>query len=173
MIYSIWGYIMSYGHKERCKYGHLYGADARWQTNWKGYQCRVCRECARLRMQQRRESPEAKAEGARRTAKWRQAHPEKYRAGWQRTEAVKKQVLLEARAGGCIQCGEKRTPCLDFHHRQGSDKLGNIGEFRKFGIQRLKAEIAKCDVLCANCHRWHHELERRQRRSTITNSLEG
>lgn len=54
----------------------------------------------------------------------------------------------------CQICAEWRPECLQFHHRNPQEKSFNIGEWIKKGvsIETLQAEIAKCDVLCANCH---------------------
>jgi hypothetical protein len=54
---------------------------------------------------------------------------------------------------GCIDCGYRRHPAaLHFDHRDPSTKRFEIAK----GITRnwavLLAEIAKCDVRCANCH---------------------
>lgn len=56
---------------------------------------------------------------------------------------------------GCMDCGESDPVVLDFDHRPGTDKEGNIGSYRSLGwsIERLTKEIKKCDVVCANCHR--------------------
>jgi len=146
-----------------CTNGHLYDTKTSyWKVNWKGYKCRVCRECQRLRMARDRENPERKKADAEKTARWRAANPEKNKASWHRVEQAKRQLLLDARAGGCIKCGEMDASCLDFHHRDPAEKEGHIGEFRKFGMKRLLAEIEKCDVLCANCHRKFHRDERKQ-----------
>lgn len=51
----------------------------------------------------------------------------------------------------CIDCGLKYPPeCMDFDHVRGK-KLFTIGERRR--QSGLLAEIAKCDLVCANCHR--------------------
>lgn len=47
---------------------------------------------------------------------------------------------------------------LDFDHRPGEDKLFSIGTTIarwSFDVwhRKVMAEIAKCDVVCANCHR--------------------
>lgn len=147
--------------KTHCKHGHEFPANARWVTNWKGYDCRWCDACAVIRMRRKRENPAFKANEAAKSQRWRETHPVEYKAAYTREAETKKQILLDARIGGCIKCGEKDPACLDFHHRNGKlDKLGNIGTFRKFGKQRILDEIAKCDVLCANCHRKHHRDER-------------
>lgn len=146
--------------RTHCKHGHEFPADARWTTNWRGYSCRVCNECQRLRMARKREKPEFRTVQAENTRRWRENNPEAYKAAYTNTELGKRRLLLDARAGGCQKCGEKDPSCLDFHHRDPSTKEGHIGEFRRFGKARLLAEIAKCDVLCANCHRKHHRDER-------------
>lgn len=56
---------------------------------------------------------------------------------------------------GCMDCGYRAHPAaLDFDHRPGEIKLFNIGEeIGNRSRQSLWEEIAKCDVVCANCHR--------------------
>jgi hypothetical protein len=56
---------------------------------------------------------------------------------------------------GCSVCGYAAHPAaLDFNHVRG-DKLFNVSQDPKMALHRLLAEIDKCDVLCANCHRVH------------------
>jgi hypothetical protein len=45
---------------------------------------------------------------------------------------------------------------LDFDHRPGTKKLFGVATGFRFGVQTLLDEIAKCDVVCANCHRMRH-----------------
>lgn len=57
----------------------------------------------------------------------------------------------------CVDCGETDPVVLEFDHREDEVKRFNIAD--RMGAQRLtswaniQAEIAKCDVRCANCHR--------------------
>jgi hypothetical protein len=60
---------------------------------------------------------------------------------------------------GCADCGTMAGR-LDFHHRQGQDKLFNISQRLLFDWNRLMSEIFKCDVLCAPCHTKRHWSER-------------
>lgn len=61
----------------------------------------------------------------------------------------------------CARCPETDPACLDFHHRDGNEKEISVACALSAGwtINRLIAEIDKCEVLCANCHRKHHAAE--------------
>jgi len=70
------------------------------------------------------------------------------------TRARRRQFLWDYRAAHpCVECGMDAPRCLQFAHRPGTDKQFNICDTRITVSQtRLEAEIAKCDVKCANCH---------------------
>jgi hypothetical protein len=55
----------------------------------------------------------------------------------------------------CIVCGESDPVVLDFDHRDSGHKRGNICDMSRcsLGLETIKEEIGKCDILCANCHR--------------------
>lgn len=52
----------------------------------------------------------------------------------------------------CIDCGEKRIPCLEFDHL--NDKKYHVSYLVSHGysIKMIKEEIEKCVIRCANCH---------------------
>lgn len=54
----------------------------------------------------------------------------------------------------CVDCGEADMRMLDFDHVRGK-KSGEISRMMNIGCSwsTIKAEIAKCEVRCANCHR--------------------
>ena len=53
----------------------------------------------------------------------------------------------------CVDCGNLFPPvCMDFDHVNG-EKVANISEMKTYTMERIKEEIAKCDIVCANCHR--------------------
>jgi transcription elongation factor Elf1 len=62
----------------------------------------------------------------------------------------------------CEHCGESHVGCLTFHHVDRDDKTGDIPALMRYGVKRVKAEIAKCIVLCANCHMKLHWEEHRE-----------
>jgi hypothetical protein len=53
----------------------------------------------------------------------------------------------------CVDCGEADPVCLDFDHRDPALKVFAVARAFDFSLKRVQAEIAKCDVRCANCHR--------------------
>jgi hypothetical protein len=74
-------------------------------------------------------------------------------------QRVLKAAAVACMGGRCAECaGEFPLPVFDFHHL--GDKLGGpsvlIGNA---SIPRIAAELAKCVLLCANCHRMEHANE--------------
>ena len=59
---------------------------------------------------------------------------------------------------GCKICGEHRPWCLDLHHVNGDDKERAISDMLRKNVSwtKILVELAKCEVLCANCHRDYH-----------------
>ena len=149
--------------KERthCKFGHLYdGSNTGWKLNRKGYLCRECKECSKLRMRRKREKPDFLEREAAAMRQWRAANPERDRQNWIANRRAKKEWLDSLKVK-CGKCGETHVACLEFHHRNPAEKdfLLSVG-VAKYTLARLQAEVDKCDVICANCHRKLHYDER-------------
>jgi hypothetical protein len=55
----------------------------------------------------------------------------------------------------CVDCGEKDILVLEFDHKDRNSKVGDINTIIKtYGsLKKVKDEISKCDIRCANCHR--------------------
>lgn len=53
----------------------------------------------------------------------------------------------------CVDCGESDPIVLEFDHRDDVIKVANISGMVCLRWEKVVAEIAKCDVRCANCHR--------------------
>lgn len=57
---------------------------------------------------------------------------------------------------GCVDCGlhPDVLEVLEFDHRPDCDKVTDVSNLYSTGtFDAFKAEIAKCEVVCANCHR--------------------
>jgi hypothetical protein len=64
-------------------------------------------------------------------------------------------AVLAAKQGPCVDCGGRFPPeCMDFDHIvERGPKLFNISKAGGRNVEGVLAEIAKCDLICANCHR--------------------
>lgn len=84
----------------------------------------------------------------------------KYGTKYQRSGITKRIDWLDdyAIAHGCKSCGECHPACLEFHHREPEEKESGVRLMARTNAkwERIWAEVAKCDVLCANCHAKHH-----------------
>ena len=53
----------------------------------------------------------------------------------------------------CTDCGNTfPTECMDFDHVNG-DKRFLISQMAYWGRETILKEIAKCELVCSNCHR--------------------
>lgn len=58
----------------------------------------------------------------------------------------------------CKRCGENHVACLQFHHIDPTEKRYTVATMPQncISIEKMKQEISKCEVLCANCHAKEH-----------------
>jgi len=112
------------------------------------------------------------------TEKWKKENIDKvraYRRKWYeknkkhaRAKVVERKKMLHKwfqeyrETLSCNSCPEPRWYVLDFHHKDPTTKEINLAHAITNGWskKRILNEVAKCDVLCANCHRELHHLER-------------
>lgn len=112
---------------------------------------------------------------------WNQLNRDRYNASWRRwyranakrklawqyrrIEEVRVWFRELKKTKVCARCGETTVECLQFHHRDPSQKVLDVSAtIARWSRERILAEIAKCDVLCANCHLKHHWDDRQTRR---------
>lgn len=64
---------------------------------------------------------------------------------------------------GCAKCGDTRPYVLDFHHLDPTTKIERVAKMvsnhYNANNKEIQEEIAKCVILCANCHREFHHLQ--------------
>lgn len=76
-----------------------------------------------------------------------------------------KKWAIDYKGGKCERCGyNKCVGALDFHHVNGkSDKNFILSDKNlKLDWEIIKAELDKCELLCANCHREVHYAEEKE-----------
>jgi hypothetical protein len=85
--------------------------------------------------------------------RWRLNNPDKVRAGNNRTRAKVRAAIEEAKSVPCVDCGiQYPTHVMDLDHVRGAKEFSlACAEFQS--MKRIRAEIAKCDPVCSNCHR--------------------
>ena len=109
---------------------------------------------------------------------WRERNPAEYNAAWQRWYcknasrkiAWQQRRRVELRAWlhelkatlRCETCEESAPECLHFHHANPEEKELDVSTLLSNGSSkaRILEELAKCHVLCANCHLKQHWRER-------------
>ena len=84
------------------------------------------------------------------------------------TERKKRQIkyqwaAVEMLGGKCENCEKEATKetmvCFDFHHVIKEDKVDTIGNMvgNSRPLKVILEEAEKCVLLCACCHRLHHQ----------------
>ena len=104
--------------------------------------------------------PEYRSEYGRR---WRHENPAKVKASWDNPVRKAYRHLKRTRFSanlrlwkgtqGCAKCDITEPLLREYHHREGTEKRYNICDMGSMSLEALLDEIAKCDVLCAACHR--------------------
>ncbi len=68
--------------------------------------------------------------------------------------ATKRQWFKELKKGPCADCKNSYPSyVMDFDHRPGEGKRFELRRHMGYQAADILAEIKKCDLLCANCHR--------------------
>jgi hypothetical protein len=88
-------------------------------------------------------------------AKHYAANKAKYMANAKARKIAFRDKINELKRQPCMDCKGTFNPWqMDYDHRDPSEKEGIIAQLAGSNQQtRTYAEIAKCDLVCANCHR--------------------
>jgi hypothetical protein len=76
--------------------------------------------------------------------------------------SVRNHAIIHSYKSGvsCLHCGTFDN--LTFHHRDPTQKKFTIGQNGgNKTVKQLKAEIAKCDLVCRTCHDKIHNMEKK------------
>ena len=77
-----------------------------------------------------------------------------------RANAIRKQFVEYKQNCSCVNCGEDRWYVLEFHHIDEKIEAVSVLVSNRAAWNTILNEIEKCDVLCANCHKEVHHLEK-------------
>lgn len=99
------------------------------------------------------------------SGRWKTKNTKKYiyseakRKAWTRNTTNRRREFsrkaIKYKGGACQICGyNKCDRALDFHHIDPSTKLFSIANCSyRYSWDKVEAELDKCLLLCANCHR--------------------
>lgn len=85
-----------------------------------------------------------------------QENKERYYANAKKRDKQLDKLINEAKDVPCADCKVKYSPyVMDFDHLDPTQKEFSIAKMRRrrMAFSRIVAEITKCEVVCANCHR--------------------
>ena len=121
-----------------------------------------CRDCWNAYRRKRRAEYKEK-HGEPESRRYNQAHREDYARTHAKKEQELREFVDELRKAPCTDCGKTYPPvCMDFDHVTGDKTMGICKMiYNRVSKERLLTEIAKCELVCANCHRIRtHNSER-------------
>lgn len=65
----------------------------------------------------------------------------------------------------CMICGRQSVmPIYELHHHDQDGKETNLSSIMHHGWPKIEKELRKCILVCANCHRILHSIERERKR---------
>lgn len=86
-------------------------------------------------------------------AMYRCANSEKLKTQKLRQVKIIRALLWEIKSGPCKDCGNCYPPyVMDLDHVRGV-KIAGVGSMLNHSEKTFLAEVAKCELVCANCHR--------------------
>lgn len=114
-----------------------------WRNRSKGWKWGTCKTCQSAQRKQWYENN-------------KERHKHNVKQNRRETVRQTRQFVLDyLQSHPCELCGESDPAVLEFHHRDPADKRTRVSAMINTGysVDKVREEIEKCQVLCANCHR--------------------
>ena len=109
----------------------------------------------KTRLTKWRQLPGSKEKENKRARRW-MSKPENRKKNLdyaKKRQAERQEFLNNIKGVPCKDCGGIFPPyVMDFDHIN-DDKAGNLSAMKTYHIDKILAEIAKCEIVCSNCHR--------------------
>jgi hypothetical protein len=113
--------------------------------------CRICRSLEAADWRKQYEEKHGEAQGQ----QYRKTHLEEQAKSKGARVLRNKLLILQEKYRPCMDCKQRFHPvCMDFDHVRG-EKVASVCQLVNQGasIEKVQAEIDKCELVCANCHR--------------------
>lgn len=111
-----------------------------WRNKAKGTRMSACKACRSTAAAQRWASGSEKESN--------------YESKARRVQRAYDYIWSVLSTSSCADCDERNPLVFEFDHVRGT-KIRDVGTMvvQNYGLQAIKDEIAKCEVVCANCHK--------------------
>lgn len=94
---------------------------------------------------------------AEKAKKWRLENKEYIKEKQKIVKRERKLKAIEYLGGCCQHCNQSFHPFIyEFHHTDPLTKDRDPSKMMSLKWDKLQAELDKCELLCANCHRFVH-----------------
>jgi len=143
-----------------------------------------CGKCKRLRLTscfaKSKRRPDHLQDWCRACVRERDQEKYHYENGKERTKAWNKRrrqkhmdkISAYLCAHKCADCGETDPIVLEFDHRDPTTKVDDIAGMAGYASWRkIELEIAKCDVVCASCHKRRTAIKYGWRRARLIHTI--
>jgi len=89
---------------------------------------------------------------------WYQKNKEKHKSDVAKNNKIRyseyRDIIRPMKEQPCVDCGNKYPYyVMDFDHLEDCEKIENISQMKGWSKDKLLDEIAKCEIVCSNCHR--------------------
>lgn len=74
---------------------------------------------------------------------------------------MEKAYYVSLKGGKCECCGYtfRTLASAEFHHMDSTTKVNNLSQmFGRYSKDKVATEVAKCIMLCSNCHNELHDV---------------
>lgn len=120
----------------------------------------ACRSCAKARANLWAKNNSGKI--AQKANKRYHANPEKFR---QENHDKRRKLNLLKLDRPCYDCGGIFPPeCMQWDHLPGKEKCFDVSKGVSYSLDRVIDEIAKCQLVCSNCHDLRSVTRAREKR---------
>lgn len=84
-----------------------------------------------------------------------QRNSDKYKKRTLERREQAKECIRKAKTGPCVDCGLVDPRVMEFDHLPHHEKRATVANMPTMGysVASIEEEIAKCELVCANCHR--------------------
>lgn len=83
----------------------------------------------------------------------RKSHYAEVQANYEHNRYAKRRTsAIEKLGGRCVRCGATDVDNLEFDHIDETTKFANMSDIFRMRQELIDAELAKCQLLCHDCH---------------------